>query len=147
MEVGMKKYVGLWIDHAKTVFVTIETGNGNLTENETITKLESDVEPHLRLAGGSRSATPYGPEDVVSDKTPEERRKHELHRYYQKVLRALWDADRVYIMGPGEAPRELAEEIRSNQQLAPRLLDVRKTDKMTDRQIAAEVRKRFGVTI
>ncbi len=143
----MRKYVGLWIDHAKTVLVTLEDGTENESEREKITTLESGVEPHLRLAGGARSSTPYGPEDIVSEKKPEERRKHELHRYYQKVIKAMWDADRIYIMGPGEAPRELEREILGMQQLAPKLLEVRKTDKMTDRQVAAEVRRRFGVNI
>lgn len=137
----MKKFVGLWIDHEKGVLVTLED------EKETITKLESGVESHYRLSGGSRSSTPYGPEDAVSEKKPEERRKHELHRYYQKVIKSLWDADRIYIMGPGDAPHELEREIRGVQQMAPKLVGVQKTDKMTDRQIAAEVRKRFGVNI
>ncbi len=136
----MKKLVGLWIDHEKAVLVTLD-GDG-----EKITTIESGAESHYRLSGGSRSATPYGPEEIVSEKAPEERRKHEFHRYYQCVMRSLQGAERIYILGPGEAPKELEKEIRRVKQLAPKLGVVRKADKMTERQIAAEVRKHFGIT-
>jgi len=135
----MKKLVGLWIDHEKAVIVTLDG------ERETIARVESGVESHYRLSGGSRSSTPYGPEDVASDKKPDERRRHQLHRYYQDIIRSLWDADSIFVLGPGEAHGELEKEIRRTKQMAPKLAAVRRVDKMTDRQVAAEVRKFFGV--
>ena len=135
----MKKLVGLWIDHEKAVVVTLEG------ERETIAKVDSGVEGHFRLSGGSKSSTPYGPEDVASDKKPDERRKHQLHRYYQNIIKSISDADSIFVLGPGEARVELEKEIRLVKRLAPKLAAVRRVDKMTDRQVAALVRKFFGV--
>jgi hypothetical protein len=135
----VKKLVGLWIDHEKAVIVTLHG------DTETITTMESEVESHYRLSGGSRSSTPYGPEDVVSDKKPDERRKHQLHRYYRNVIAVLRDADSIFVLGPGEARVELEKEIRRVKRMAPKLAAVRRVDKMTDRQVAAQVREFFGV--
>ena len=131
----MNKYMGLWIDHKKAVIVTIEG------ENEHIETIESNVEGHFRLKGGSRSSTPYGPQQAVSESQREERSKHHLHDYYQEVIRLIQDAEKILIFGPGEAKRELEKEIRKSKELSPRIVKVESSDKMTDNQIRSKVRK------
>ena len=79
---------------------------------EKITHIESDIEGHLRLSGGSRSSTPYGPQEVASEKKIEERRKHHLRQYYRKVIQAIADVKKILIFGPGEAKMELKPEAR-----------------------------------
>ena len=59
----MKRNVGLWVDKRKAVIVRIEG------ENFTVQEIESGVEKHTRLKGGSRSATPYGPQEISSERT------------------------------------------------------------------------------
>lgn len=58
----MKKSVGIWIDHEKAFLVFI------VADKETTTCIESNVEGRVRLSGGSRSATTYGPQDVASER-------------------------------------------------------------------------------
>jgi hypothetical protein len=135
----LKKLVGIWIDHEKAVIVTL------LGEQQMIERIESGAESHYRLSGGSRSRTPYGPQSVVSDRKPDERRRHQLHAYYQRLIEKLRDADSIYVLGPGEAHVEFEKEITASKRMAPKIASVERVDKMTDRQIAARVREFFKV--
>ena len=101
------------------------------------------MEGHIRLSGGSRSKTLYGPQDIRSEKGMEERRKHHLNRYYDKVIDRIRDADKVLILGPGEAKRELEKRMRESQGLTARIVKIEAADKMTERQLAAKVKKFF----
>jgi hypothetical protein len=133
----MAKLVGVWIDHNKAISVTID---GDTTTIETT---ESGVEGHFRLSGGWRTRTPYGPQSIVSEQKPDERRRHQLHAYYKKLVAGLRGADSIYIFGPGEAPHEVVKELELSKLLAAKLAAVERADKMTDRQVAARVKKFF----
>lgn len=133
----MKKYVvGIWVDHEKAFIVAIRA------DTETLTRIDSNVEGHVRLAGGSRSATIYGPRDVASEQKIDRRREHHLREYYQKIVEAIDNAREILIFGPGEAKRELEKEIRKSKELSVKIV-IETADKMTERQIAAKVRKCF----
>jgi hypothetical protein len=97
----MKKYVGIWVDHEKAFIVALQD------DTETFTRIDSNVEGHVRLAGGSRSATIYGPQDVASEQKIDRRRERHLREYYQKIIEAIDDAGKILIFGPGEAKGEL----------------------------------------
>jgi stalled ribosome rescue protein Dom34 len=132
----MKKKIGLWIDHKKAVIVIL------VREDEAIKIIESNLERHVHPSGGSRSKTPYGPQDIV----PEDRRerKYDLHvsKYYDEVISSIKDADSVFIFGPGEAKNKFIKHIK-NKELQSRILAVETVDKMTEAQIAVKVRNFF----
>ena len=136
----MKKYAGVWIDHEKAFVVVIDD------EKAALHCVESHVEGHVRLSGGSRSRTPYGPQDVASEKTIEARRKRHLQQYYQEVIHAVADAYKIMIFGPGEAKTELAKEFRNSKELSSRIVSIERADKMTQRQIIAKVKESFGLS-
>lgn len=133
----MSRKVGLWIDHKKAIVVSIEDGETN------IDVIESKVEPRLRLSGGSRSRTPYGPQDVASETKRDRKYKRHLDAYYREVIQAIHDAEAILVFGPGEAKGELERAIRGSKELSRRVVGVETADKMTERQIAAKVRKYF----
>jgi hypothetical protein len=133
----MKQSVGLWIDHRKAIVVTIKN------DKELIRVIESNVEPRVRLAGGSRTASPYGPQEVASEGKRDERYRHHLDAYYREVIKAIRDADSILIFGPGEAKGELKKAIEESRELGRRIVGVESADKMTQRQIAAKVRDYF----
>ena len=143
----MNKYIGLWIDHRKAHIVSINkrTLEFEPEENESIVTIESGVEKHLRLAGGARTRkTPYGPQDIAVDGKIDDRRKHQLKDYYQNIIRRIQEARKILIFGPGEAKGELEKEIKKSKTLASKIIAVETTDKMTEKQIAAKVRKFFA---
>ena len=136
----MPKYAGVWIDREKAHIVSLGDGD------EKIVLLKSGVDKHVRLAGGSRSKTPYGPQDQVSESTSMERRKHQLRRYFLQVIDHLKDAEEVIVFGPGETKGELVKEIKRfrGKGRSTVIAGVEPADKMTERQIAARVRSFFA---
>jgi hypothetical protein len=134
---NMKKDMGVWIDREKAFLVTL------MGDKELNTFVESNVEGRVRLSGGSRSRTPYGPQDVASERKRDERHRHRLREYYQRIIRELEDAHRILIFGPGEAKIELENEIKKSKKFSPKIVSVEPADKMMEAQIAAKVRNAF----
>jgi hypothetical protein len=134
----MEAYVGVWIDHEQAFIVTLQKGRQDLIH------VESNVEGHVRLSGGSRTASPWGPTDVAPEGRPERRRVHHLRRFYQDIVRRIERADRVYVFGPGEAKLEFVKEMRKTKALARRIAAVEPADRMTERQVVAKVRAFFA---
>lgn len=132
----MKTKSGLWIDHAKAVIVTV-TDNG-----EEIKLVRSNVEKQLRRSDGSVSTTSYDPQHVPPDDMRERDYMRQLDTYYDQVIERIRNADSILIFGPGEAKGELQKRIEKRK-LVGRVVDLETADKMTDRQIAAKVRRYF----
>ncbi|MBC7187370.1 MAG: hypothetical protein H5U38_10085 [Calditrichaeota bacterium] len=134
----MSTKAGLWIDHQKATIVYLDG------KEESTRIIESDVEPRIRVTGGSRSATPYGPQESAAERKREERRKHQMEAYYNKVVDALRRCEEVFIFGPGPAKGELKKNMERLKDLKVRVAAVEPADKMTPQQIAAKVRAFFG---
>jgi hypothetical protein len=129
--------VGIWIDHRQATIVELHG------EKDLVRVIESDVEKHVRLAGGSRSATPWGPQDVAKEQTRDRKFEHHLNRYYDQVIEALREAEAIFLCGPGEAKTELSKRMEKSG-LNERVIAVETVDKLTERQLAARVRAAFG---
>lgn len=134
----MKKYIGIWVDHRRATIVALTD------DKESIRVIKSNVKGHFRMKGGSRSSTPYGPQDVSSEKSVFAKYMHHINQYYQEIVSVLTDADKILIFGPGKAKGELKKEICKTRNLAPRIVGVETDDKMTEKQIVAKVRKYYG---
>jgi hypothetical protein len=137
MEDTMIKNIGLWIDHETALIVIISNGD------QKIKKIESAVESHIKTLGGSRTTSPYGPQDVATERKLERKRKQHLHQYYQKIIGAVKDADRIFIFGPGAAKSELEKEMKKSKEIAVKITGVEPADKMTEGQTVAKVKKFF----
>lgn len=133
----MKKEVGLWIDHRKTVLVIIEN------EVEVTREIKSNMEKHARFSSGTRSKT----SDNLQGSTAEDMRDRQfddhLRGYYDGVISFIRDAESIWIFGPGEAKVELENRLKQ-EGFGDRIKGIETVDKMTDRQIAAKVRDHFS---
>jgi stalled ribosome rescue protein Dom34 len=125
----MKKDVGLWIDHRKTVMVTVSG------EKEEITEIASNMEKHVRYSGAA--------DQVKGEDQVDRRFSDHLTKYYDDVISHIPDAASILILGPGEAKGEFAKRLQS-EGLGASIVGVETVDKMTDRQIAAIVREHFA---
>ena len=143
----MEKYVGIWIDQRKACIITVNkyTVEAEKKIEESITHVESDIEKHIRLSGGSRAGkTPFGPQDIAVDSKIDDRRKRQLQKYFQNIIQIIRDARKIFIFGPGKAKQELEKEIKKSIELAQKVLPLETTDKMTEKQIASKVRNYFA---
>lgn len=124
----MKSNMGLWIDHRKAVIVSLRD------KGEEIREIPSHMEKHVRFSGGAQDAS-------AEDQRDRKFTGH-LHKYYDKVVSCVRDADSILILGPGEAKVELKTRLE-NEELGGRIAGIETMDKMTDRQLAAKVREHF----
>ena len=124
----MKKEAGLWIDHRRTIIVSVTD------EREEINRIESGMKKHVRYSGAAQ-------EDSAEDQRDARFAGH-LNKYYDQVISYIRDAECILIFGPGEAKIELQKRLE-NEALGGRVIGIETVDKMTDRQIAARVRQHF----
>jgi hypothetical protein len=132
----MKTTVGLWIDHKKAVIVSLTD------EGEEIKLIISKVEKQPGRLGGIRSKTPYESQLVRADDSRQRELTGHLNIYYDAVIACIRNAESILIFGPGEAKGELKKRLERNK-LSERIVGIETIDKMTDRQIAAKVRRYF----
>lgn len=133
----MEKLFGLWVDHEKAIIVSLIDGSHK------VTNVESDIEGRFRLKGGSRSNTPWGIQSATSESKRDFRYSKHLNIYFQHIIDLLKDAKQIYIFGPGEAKFELKKKIEKNNILLDKISDIETTDKLTEPQIVAKVKKYF----
>jgi stalled ribosome rescue protein Dom34 len=124
----MTREVGIWIDHRKTVIVSV-TDKGEKTS-----LIISGMEKHVRYSGAAQ-------EDSAEDQRDSRYTGH-LNKYYDHVISCIRDAESILILGPGEAKVELGTRLES-EALGGRIVGIETVDKMTNRQISAKVRQRF----
>jgi len=133
----MRTQVGLWIDHRKAIVVTV-TDKG-----EEIGLVISKVEKQGRRSGDSPLEGSYESQQVPADDSRQRTFTGHLNIYYDAVVACIRDAESILIFGPGEAKGELKKRLERDN-LGGRIASIETVDKMTDRQIAAKVRKHFA---
>lgn len=129
--------IGLWIDHEKAFIVTVESGS------ETVQEVTSDVGKHVREHGGSHGRTAYAPTHNSAGDQDDRRYYQHLTEFYDRVIEHLKNAEKVLIIGPGEAKGELAKRIGESKVLRDRVAAVEPSDKLTQPQLVAKVREYF----
>jgi len=132
----MKTTVGIWIDHRKAIIVAI-TNKGEETG-----LIISKAEKQLRRSGDSPLKGSYEPQQVPESDSRQKMLTGHLNIYYDAVIASIRDAESLLIFGPGDAKDELKKRLKRNK-LGGLIVGMETVDKMTDRQIAAKVRKYF----
>lgn len=132
----MKTKAGLWIDHRKAIVVAV-TDKGEETK-----LIISKVEKQLRRSGNLPLKGPYEPAQVPASDRRQRAFTGQLNIYYEAVIACIRGAESILIFGPGEAKDELKKRLKKSN-LGKRIAGMETVDKMTDRQIAAKVRRHF----
>ncbi|MCQ3937523.1 MAG: hypothetical protein DPW18_10820 [Chloroflexi bacterium] len=132
----MTKQIGLWIDHKRAVILTVSE------RGEAMQTIESGIDRHVSYRGATRPRTPYSAQYQKGDDQLDKQFNGLLKKYYTQILSRLRDADAILIFGPGEAKAELKKRL-ARQKWSARIAGIESADKMTDRQIAAKVRRYF----
>jgi len=133
----MKKNAGLWIDHKRAIIVAV-TG-----KREEIGLVVSQSEKQPRRFDNEPAKGRGKPRRAIADDIRQRVLTEQLDHYYDAVIAALGNAEAILIFGPGEAKGELRKRLE-RKKMGGRIAAVETVDKMTDRQIAAKIRKHFG---
>lgn len=131
----MKMKAGLWIDHRKAVVVALTD------QGEEIGLILSKTERQLTRASGLKGS--LDPRQLPAEDSRQRAFRQHLDLYYDAVAAYLRDAEAIWIFGPGEAKNDLKKCLVKNK-LGARIAAVDPADRMTDRQVAAKVRKFFA---
>ena len=122
----MKTGVGLWIDHKKAVIVFVAG------KDTRIKLISSNIEKHHRQSGESMPADDVRQRELTGH----------LNIYYDEVISCIREAESILILGPGEAKGELKKRLEKDN-LNRRIVGIKTSDKMTEKQIVALVRGHF----
>ena len=133
----MEKLFSLWVDHEKAIIVSLMRGSHKVIH------VESDVEGHFRLKDDSQSINPSNLQGNTIESKMDSRYRKYLNIYFQQIINLLKEAKRIFIFGPGEAKIELKKMIEKNKLFSNKISDIETTDKLTEPQIVAKVKKYF----
>lgn len=131
----MEKYTGIWLDHRQAIIVSIAG------ESESRHRITSGAETRRRILGEGKQYTRMGNAFLAPEHRQEERLKHQLDKYYEAICTYVQDASDILIFGPGEAKTELEKVMRDHESLAIKLRHVETADRLTENQVAAQVRE------
>ena len=131
----MSTHVGVWIDHKKAVIVA--------AGQDTATVVKSDVPAHTRFTGGGGYPGSDSSQRGGSERQSEERNRHALDHYFDRVIAAVGHVEALLILGPGEAKQQLAHRLGRSTVRPQPTITMDTTDKLTDAQIIAKVSKYF----
>jgi stalled ribosome rescue protein Dom34 len=126
------KLVGIWIDHTNAWIVRYDKGI------ETIQRLESQIGPRVKETGGTRMTR-------VPHHKIEGHRHEQAKKFYQEIISKMGDVSDLLLMGPSSAKEELKTYLAKHKSLSEKVRDTIPADHMTERQIAARVRKFFNL--
>ena len=130
----MNRELGLWIDHKQAFLIW--------SGAKKVDVIPSNLEPRAHPVSGARIGGKYN-QHVDSELRINDRYNQQLQKFYGQVIEVLQTADSIFIMGPGEAKRELEKALARRKSLRERLVKVETADKMTINQMIAYVKEFF----
>ena len=136
----MKKQAGIWIDSTKAIIVTLDG------KNESIKEIQSELENRVYHDKEGDKGSFFGNQHIDSQKTFDERKKHQINAYIKNVISNVNEVDELYIFGPAETKTKLEKKIQEEKStMAGKLKSVETADNnMTSNQIVAKVKKFYN---
>jgi hypothetical protein len=129
--------IGIWIDHRQAVIAELASDGAR------VSIVESKVQTHPQRGGDSPLHGCYEAQQVRADDSRQRALTGELNHYYDRIMALLPHQHGLYLFGPGEAKSELQRRlVTRNPHVAAATVET--TDKLTNKQIVATVRKHFG---
>ncbi|MHC5033899.1 MAG: hypothetical protein ACYTFZ_02535 [Planctomycetota bacterium] len=135
-----KPYVGIWLDHRQAYLIWVDK-DGRTDCRRVQTAYRETEEKGGRVVSGAAGV--YG--GLAPHVHLEEKRQREAKRFYDRICKAIRNAEEVFIFGPGQAKRELRRRLEEHKAFDGRVRAVKGAEKMTERQMTARVREFFGL--
>lgn len=134
-----KPFVGVWLDHRMAQLFWADE-EADIKVQQVQSEFQEEGEP----VDGIEPAGEFAHAGGVQHARLENRRAEQLKHYYKKLDKILRDADRIFLFGPGQAKKELANFLKEDKGLRARIQGVENADKkLTQNQKAARVREFF----
>lgn len=133
-----KVQTGIWIDSREALIFTMRK------DSEHFERVVSEVEEfHMHSEG--KSASPFVVRDALKEKRMLRRRTEQLEKFFSQVIGIIAPSDEVLICGPGESKLGLEKAILHKKYRNYRLIGCHTLDSLTENQIRAWIREKFGL--
>ncbi len=132
---SVERFAGVWLDfrEARIVFLP--------ADGKALIKVIPSKVDEGKVKGGSRSKTPWGPMDQVSEPGHARRKEQQIKEYMQRIAGSLRGVTAIAIIGPGEAKLRLKKYFKS---LPGHSIGIRKVEpadsNLSDKQLIASFR-------
>lgn len=132
----MKNRIGIWMDfrHAD-IF--------DMAGKEIKHRIVKSNISEKKVKGGSRSKTPWGPMDKVSESKMLNKKLASRKKYYQHLAQMVDGFEEVVILGPGAAKEEFNAYLIEECPRHPRVRAVKTVDSITINQKRAMLESMF----
>lgn len=135
----MATRIGVWIDHRTAVVADADEADGATR------RITTELGKQLRLSGGGRARTQYGPQASPPDDMREAVSRGRRRVFFDEVAACVRGALRLFVFGPGEAKAEFKKRLKSRN-FRGLIDEPEAAQRMSDRQVAARTRAHFGAT-
>lgn len=133
----MKREIGIWLNSTKAILVDLNNGN------QSVKTIESDIESRTRFPGEGKDFSRLGSMQVNPSKKQTNRKKHQLHHYFEEIIHNLEDASNIFIFGPSQTKNLFEKELKKHHNFHNKLIDIENSDKLTQKQLIAKVKDHF----
>jgi hypothetical protein len=135
----MKKQTGIWIDSTKAIIVSLEGSK------EPVTEVLSELENRVYHDKEGDKGSFFAGQHIDSQKSFDERKKHQINSYLKDVISSVNNADELYIFGPAETKTKLEKKINAEKStISSKPKSIETADSMTSNQIVAKVKQFYS---
>jgi hypothetical protein len=135
----MKKQTGIWIDSTKAIIVSLEGSK------EAVTEVLSELENRVYHDKEGDKGSFFAGQHIDSQKSFDERKKHQINSYLKDVISSVSNADALYIFGPAETKTKLEKKINAEKStISSKPKSIETADSMTSNQIVAKVKQFYS---
>lgn len=135
----MRTHAGVWIDHRHAIVVILADGKPSTSTIASLTEKPS------RTSGGSHQREPWAHQSVVAEDHRDREYRQALARFYEAVGKAIASAEELYLMGSGEARKELLNHLKKHDLYTGRVRESKPAQAMTEAEVVAETCRFFHV--
>ncbi len=133
----MKREIGIWLNSTKAILVDINNGS------KTVKTIESEIESRTRFPGEGKNYSRLGAMQINPSKKLTNRKKHQLHHYFEEIINNIEDASDLFIFGPSKTKNLLEKELKKHHQFQDKSIETENSDKLTQKQLIAKVKDHF----
>nr|WP_319398730.1 hypothetical protein [uncultured Carboxylicivirga sp.] len=133
----MKREIGIWLNTNKAILVDLQNGI------HTVKTIESNIESRNRFPGEGKNYSRLGAMQVNPSKKTTNRKKHQLHHYFNEIIQNIEDASNIFILGPSETKKLLEKELKNQHHFQHKVIETENSDKMTSNQLIAKIKDHF----
>ncbi|WP_299525302.1 hypothetical protein [uncultured Lutibacter sp.] len=130
----MKKNIGIWIDTKQAVIIKLSN------DTHSVKVIESNIETRERIDGESKKYGRFGGQFMTFEKNKLNRKIEQTNQYVKNLLKEVEKCESVVLFGPSNMKNILEKELKSNMQLADKLIGVSNSTLLTENQMVAWVK-------